>query len=195
MKKKVVFVLPISFAVAIMAVSISCINNNFICARKTPYNTKVIWLDKVTNTIPLYYTCSGRYDTKDELQCFYRSTIHKDVVQYIVTHGIDTVEFEISQAYIQTNTDSVNIIINWAAGTSSIYVMPNSGWGFNKRIMAKGGIMNDYCSIRSTRPVHVAVYIIVDFMEKNKNKSIFELIEDEKKKGMDSIIRNAFIDN
>lgn len=195
MKKKLTCVLYYSLAATIMAVSISCGCNDRILKRKITHNTKVIWLDTTTEKVPLTYMCPGRYDDKDELQCVFRSSLHKGAVQYIVISGNDTVEFEISQTYIQTNTDSINILINWATDTSSIYVMPNSAWAFNKRIMVKGGIMNDYCSIKTTRPVHVAVYIIVDFMDENKNKSIYDLIEDEKKREMDSIIRNAFNDN
>ena len=151
------------------------------------HHSTIVWEDRQFNKYPFRYYLGEYYTPSKHIDCQYRCRSTKSMYRYVVISAMDTIEFEFSKAYIPTNTDSINIIINWATDSSCINMMSSSMW--------RGGILSAYagsmyCSIKSTKPVFVEVYVVVNTMRKNKNKTIYELIEEDRRNKIDSLVRN-----
>lgn len=153
------------------------------------HHTHIVWSERQFVNSPLNYYL-GEDSPGNTIDCRFKCWSDKARYHYVITSASDTIEISFSKAYIQTNTDSINIMINWSTDTSSIYAHPNCYRSIfmGKKCLIKDGPWDDYCSISSTRPVNVSVFDIVNPKKKNRNKTIYDLREEDKWNKLESLI-------
>lgn len=178
------------------AVAVSCTPSNRLQpshATRIDFPVKISWLKKNTQKNPLEYY-GGDVSSDETIKCNVECFLDNEMYRFLVMGKSDTVSFSISKYYIGTNMDSINIMMNGAMDTSSIYVFPYCSWTMYKRWFVKSTPLKDYCHITSTRPVHVAIFILVDVMKDNGQQSIYEKLKQDRImkniEGLDSIIES-----
>lgn len=108
----------------------------------------------------------------------------KDYYRFNILSTKDTVSLYINNKYIGSNLDTVDIKIVESVDSSTIAVYPNASW---VHIGCATALLSDKkhtkgCFVKSTSPVSIEVYLIVDFMIDNVNPSYldFEEFKEEK---------------
>lgn len=179
-------------AIVVLTLLSSCIHRNikraFHC-NPVPI-TSVTWSDACYEKTPLKYY-NGESRPNNVIPC--NSTYHivDDSYLFNVTTTTDTVTVEISQFYIGTNADSINIMINNAIDTSDIYVIYNCGWAMNGKWFCRGSTpRNDFCRVSSSKPVHVAVFVLTNWEKKNESKTIDEYKREKQLHEIDSLLHS-----
>ena len=148
-----------------------------------------VWIDSTYNKPPIRYF-SGEMKRVNVIECSVEYYVKNERCYFTVTSKDDTIAFSVSEYYVGTNADSINIMICWASGKSSINIIPNCGWAMHGRCFTQGGLpMNELCNISSTKPVHVAAFVLVDWRRDNKMKTIYEYEKEVEMMRLDSIIR------
>ncbi len=151
----------------------------------------VVWADVKYDTPPLRYFYESSTPSKT-IDCQIDYSFDNDLYNFRVTSDNDTVFFSISKYYIGTNTDSVNVMINMSSEDSHIHVVSDCFWDDRGRFRGfiTGGTRSGFCHISSAKPVHVAVFVIVDVWKKNEQKSIYDFLEEHRIDVIDSIIQS-----
>lgn len=146
----------------------------------------VAWIDSAYVEAPIKCFWGEKEHVID---CSVDYSIKKGRCFFNVTSPDDTIVFSISEYYVGTNVDSINIVICWASEKSSMSIIPDCSWTFHGRFFTQGGRpMNEFCDISSTKPVHVAAFIIVDWKKDNKKRTIYEYKNEVEMMQFDSII-------
>lgn len=69
-------------------------------------------------------------------------------------------------------------MINMSTDGSQLNVINDCAWCLHGKWFCRGSRpMTELCHISSTTPVHVAVFILVDVMKDNEQKSIYEILK------------------
>lgn len=149
---------------------------------------KAVWIDSTCYKSSIRYF-SGDMENVCVTSCSVDYSIKNGCRFFYVTSDDDTISFSVSDYYFGTNVDSVNIMIFGTSGKSSINVIPDCSWTMQGRMFTQGGrTMTEFCNISSTKPVHVAVFILVDWKKDNKKKTIYEYEKEVELMRLDSII-------
>ncbi len=147
-----------------------------------------VWIDSAYNKPPIRYF-SGEMKHVNVIECSVEYSVKNESCFFTVTSKDDTIAFSVSEYYVGTNADSINIVICWASGKSSMNIIPDCSWAMHGRWFTQGGRpMNELCTISSTKPVHVAAFVLVDWRRDNKMKTIYEYEKEVEMMRLDSII-------
>lgn len=150
----------------------------------------VVWNKDNYDSPPLKYY-HGESQCKEVIDCDIECFFDDDLYHFRVIGDNDTIFFSLSKYYIGTNVDSVNIMINMSTNDSQVQVVHDCTWGLHGKWFCRGSRpMTDLCHISSTIPVHVAVFVLVDVMKENKQRSVYEILEDKNIDRLDSIIQS-----
>ena len=150
----------------------------------------VVWDNKNYDAPPLKYL-HGESQSQEIIDCNIECVSQNDYYNFQVIGNNDTVFFSLSKYYIGTNVDSINVMINMSTNGSQIHVIHDCAWGLHGKWFCRGSIpMTELCHISSTTPVHVAVFVLVDVMKENKQRSVYEILEERKIDRIDSIIQS-----
>ena len=170
----------------------SCVLGKITQSSEAPAlpSVNAVWSGSRHSAPPLKYYL-GETVSRETLDCNITYSIDGDLYVFQVTTDKDTATITISRYYVGTDVDSVNVMINPGIDTSSVSVIHNCSWILQGRWFCRGSRpMSDFCHVSSTKPIHVAVFVLTDWQKHNVNKTIYEFLQEEQVRRLDAIIQS-----
>ena len=184
----------------VLPIALSCSSRRFDLDphRVEPsFNLAAIWFDGLDD----YYSrtvLNQVRDLKEDSCCHSKYSKKKDYYSFNVYRMTDTVTIDISKLYIESNLDFVKILVDDASNSSYLEVYLEAGFAENGRMFGYSGITNYMCNLQASRPVKVSVFLFLDFMDSNVNKTMYEYrrenFADSLRRNLDSVINTLKID-
>lgn len=189
--RKFFYIIPLLLTAFVFLESCICSTTNTkssFTSLSIPIN--VIWSETSYIDPPLLYYM-GEANPYRKKVCFLSHSFRDETYYFRVVSGDDSISFTIPKYYIGSNVDSVNVMIDWAADMSSIFIVHGCTWAMHGKWFCRGSRpMNDFCGITATKPVHAAVFVLSKLGEPNNEKNIYEFIQENQIKRLDSIIQS-----
>ena len=170
----------------------ACSSNAIIQTPQVPPlpSVNAVWSGIAYSSPPLKYYL-GESAPGNTIDCNITYSIIGDKYVFQATTAKDTANISISRYYVGTNVDSINLMINPGIDSSSVSVIYNCSWLHQRKWFCRGSRpQGDFCQITSTNPVHVAIFVLIDWRKNNVGKGIREFIQEEDVRRLDSVIQS-----